>query len=180
MTWQPAKAGSYRTFFGELLASADSCIIWRAGMVVSSCSIYRTAGSQPKRLKLAHLNQHCEILCRSHVSLEVLSEGSERGEEEDADLADEDEFDSDYRRLPWGAARTPAAAAEAVARVLATDPEIRPTAQVLIGHPACLSQQCTVCPGCNQHVLAGTRAFWLSAPLFMHLHVRCSGARSMM
>ena len=70
------------------------------------------------------------------MSLEVLSEGSERGEEDDADLADEDEFDSDYRRLPWGAARTPPAAAEAVARVLASDPDIRPTAQVLMAHPA--------------------------------------------
>ena len=70
------------------------------------------------------------------MSLEVLSEGSERGEDDDADLAEDDEFDNDYRRLPWGAARTPAAAAEVMARVLASDPEIRPTAQVLAAHPA--------------------------------------------
>lgn len=37
--------------------------------------------------------------------------------------------DPAYLALPWGYARSPAALAEAVARVLASDPELRATAQ---------------------------------------------------
>lgn len=54
-------------------------------------------------------------------SLGALSEGDDDNTEE---------VDPAYRALPWGSSRSPAAVAEDVARVLATDPELRATAQV--------------------------------------------------
>jgi len=61
--------------------------------------------------------------------LEALSEVSERLEEVDGGA--QDEADDGYRELPWGAASSPTAVAEVITRILATDDQLRPKAEVL-------------------------------------------------
>ena len=75
-------------------------------------------------------------IVKADRSLEALSEISERLEEVDGSV--QDEAEDGYKELPWGAASSPAAVAEVVARILATDDQLRPRAEVLV--PACAPQ----------------------------------------
>ena len=104
--------------------------------------------------------------------MEALSETSER--QEDVDGGGQDEADDKYRELPWGSASSPAAVAEVAARILATDDQLRPRAEVrtllALTSPAYADQQVKA-RGLGVQRLIERKARCAAAQLSMRLHV---------